>query len=248
MKRRIVTWILALILLCGALCGGVSAQTAPALQIVQITTQRDSVSVMFLCQDPMEGQVVTVLCQSEGGEILYVGEWENILQGIQSRSFPVDPKRIEGKYTLTLSGTNVISPSAMEFVAGESALKQKMAIKPNTTCGQLLAQLGVSAESASIAVGETLLSSEDRIPLGAQLTLNLGEGNSFLFVLYVAGDVDDSGTVDASDALRILQHSVQLRTLSETEQIAADVAQDDLVDALDALRILQYSVKLIAGF
>ena len=248
MKRRIVTWLLTLVLLCGILCGGVSAQTAPSLQIVQIAAQRDSVSVMFLCQDPVEGQAVTVLCQSEGGEILYVGEWDGILQGLQTRSFPVDPKRVEGKYTLTLSGTDVISPSAMEFAAGESAAKQKMAIKPGTTCGQLLEQLGVSADSASIAVGETPLALEDRIPLGAQLTLGLEGENQFHFILYVAGDADDNGTIDASDALRILQHAVQLRTLSETEQIAADVAQDGLVDALDALRILQYSVKLIAGF
>lgn len=62
------------------------------------------------------------------------------------------------------------------------------------------------------------------------------------------GDINESGTIDASDALLALQHSVQLITLEDGAFMAANVDGNDSVDASDALLILQYSVKLIDSF
>lgn len=59
------------------------------------------------------------------------------------------------------------------------------------------------------------------------------------------GDINDDGSIDASDALLALQHSVKLITLSESEFLVANVDASDTVDASDALLILQASVKLI---
>ncbi len=64
----------------------------------------------------------------------------------------------------------------------------------------------------------------------------------------VYGDINGSGTIDASDALLALQHSVELTTLEGDAFTAADVTNDGSVDAADALNILQYSVELIDHF
>ena len=62
------------------------------------------------------------------------------------------------------------------------------------------------------------------------------------------GDVDNNGTIDASDALRVLQYSVQLTELTGDALVAADTNGDGVVNAADALLILQYSVELITVF
>ena len=62
------------------------------------------------------------------------------------------------------------------------------------------------------------------------------------------GDVNDDKKVDATDALWVLQHSVELRTLTETELKAADVTDLGKVDTKDALQILQKTVELIDQF
>ncbi len=62
------------------------------------------------------------------------------------------------------------------------------------------------------------------------------------------GDINADGNIDAADALKALQHSVNLIQLSETELLAADVDGNDAVNASDALLILQYSVDLTDHF
>ena len=59
------------------------------------------------------------------------------------------------------------------------------------------------------------------------------------------GDINDSGKVDASDALLALQHSVKLTQLKEQAIQIGDLNLDSAVDASDALQILQISVGLI---
>ena len=65
---------------------------------------------------------------------------------------------------------------------------------------------------------------------------------------YPTGDIDNGGTIDASDALMALQYSVNLTELTGRRLLAADVNGDGEINASDALLILQYSVGLIAVF
>ena len=62
------------------------------------------------------------------------------------------------------------------------------------------------------------------------------------------GDVNNDNQVNATDALWVLQHTVDLRKLTETELEAADVTDLGKVDTKDALQILQKTVELIDQF
>lgn len=62
------------------------------------------------------------------------------------------------------------------------------------------------------------------------------------------GDVNESGAVDSSDALVVLQHSVGKITLDQSKLIIADVSADDDVTSSDALLILQHAVGKISTF
>lgn len=62
------------------------------------------------------------------------------------------------------------------------------------------------------------------------------------------GDLDSSGSVNAGDALMVLQHATGIKTLADDVQAAADVDGDEKIVAGDALYILQYSAGLIEKF
>ncbi len=64
----------------------------------------------------------------------------------------------------------------------------------------------------------------------------------------LVGDVTENGTITAFDASYVLQHVVELRTLTGTSLAAADVSGDGSVSAYDASLILQYAVGIISGF
>ena len=64
----------------------------------------------------------------------------------------------------------------------------------------------------------------------------------------VYGDVDDDGDIDPTDALKVLQHTVDLAKLEGDRFTAADVDGNKDVNATDALYILQYVVEIIDTF
>ena len=64
----------------------------------------------------------------------------------------------------------------------------------------------------------------------------------------MCGDVNDDKAVDATDALWVLQHSVELRMLTETEQKAADVTDIGKVDTKDVSPTSWKTVELIDRF
>ena len=65
---------------------------------------------------------------------------------------------------------------------------------------------------------------------------------------YLFGDVNNSSTIDATDALLILQNSVNKIAFDEMQTLLGDVNKNGNIDASDALLILQRSIGKIATF
>lgn len=62
------------------------------------------------------------------------------------------------------------------------------------------------------------------------------------------GDVNADGVINSVDALRVLQHSVDIIQLQDAAAKRADVNKDKIINSNDALNILRYSVGLITDF
>ena len=62
------------------------------------------------------------------------------------------------------------------------------------------------------------------------------------------GDVNADGVINSADALRVLQHSVDIIQLQDAAAKRADVNEDKIINSNDALNILRYSVGLITDF
>lgn len=62
------------------------------------------------------------------------------------------------------------------------------------------------------------------------------------FVPYKLGDANNSGVVDISDAITILQYLVKKAELPGVQYLAADVNKSGIVDVSDAVCVLQYLV------
>ena len=58
------------------------------------------------------------------------------------------------------------------------------------------------------------------------------------------GDINSDGRVNSTDALIVLQYSVQNITLNSQQKLAADMNGDGKINSIDALKILQKSVGI----
>lgn len=67
---------------------------------------------------------------------------------------------------------------------------------------------------------------------------------------YLLGNVtnDAQGIINISDALAVIDHIADRKTLEGTSILAADVTQDGLVNISDALRIIDYIAERITSF
>ena len=81
--------------------------------------------------------------------------------------------------------------------------------------------------------------STDSVNLKKVASLEYGEKPK-----YTLGDVDNDGKINSSDALLVLQHSVEILTLKDNALLAADVDKDGRILSSDALLILQHSVGI----
>ncbi len=132
----------------------------------------------------------------------------------------------------------------------------------------------VTADILNIREGpSTSYAAITQIPYGTAVSVNGIEGNSNWYVVSfhdsnnkyrtgycssdyiklqkiydVLGDIDTSGTVDATDALFVLHHTVGKIVLPEEALECADVNWDKEITPNDALIILHFSVGKITSF
>lgn len=87
----------------------------------------------------------------------------------------------------------------------------------------------------------------------------VGEGKAFTAVsgaeatfqyyqAYTPGDVDENGSVQVGDAVKILESVVGKTTLTKAQELAADVNGDGNVQVGDAVKVLEFVVGKITSF
>ena len=62
------------------------------------------------------------------------------------------------------------------------------------------------------------------------------------------GDINTDGKINSADALLVLQSSMGVITLTDTQKLLADVNEDGKINSTDALLILQYATGKITSF
>ncbi len=87
-------------------------------------------------------------------------------------------------------------------------------------------------------------SNEDLVATGDTIKIDLGT-RSITYTLVVKGDVDGDGDVTASDAYKVLQHSIELRKLEGVYLLAGQINGSEDLTAQDAYKILRYSIDII---
>ena len=122
------------------------------------------------------------------------------------------------------------------------------AMDPVLTSGTLLAIEAVRAEHA-VAGDSTVLHFEHCMYNNNRLRMGLQDG-----VMYISdfirpwGDVTNNGQVTAYDAAKILQHAVELITLTGEDALMADVSGRNSITSYDASLILQFVIGKLAQF
>lgn len=152
--------------------------------------------------------------------------------------------------------------SAQQLRVQDAALAQPLL---QTACAltEGSVRLGGASLEKAAAVGEiaavTFTVLEDCAPTAALQSASLlysgasvAENAGRLTALYAAGnaaplpgDLDESGTVDMDDAIRLVEYCNGRANLSDGELMAADVNGDGAVDLRDAALLLQYCNGLI---
>jgi len=122
------------------------------------------------------------------------------------------------------------------------------AINPVLTSGTLFVIEVVRAEHA-VAGDSTVLHFEDFIWNNNRLTGGLQDGVVYISdLIRPMGDVTGNGQVTAYDAAKILQHAVDLITLTREDALMADVSGKNGITSYDASLILQFVIGKISGF
>jgi len=79
-----------------------------------------------------------------------------------------------------------------------------------------------------------------------QISLPLDPTSTNTYTLNASVSETDTDPISVQDALYILQHIVELRTLDALQIKAADINTDDSITIQDALKVLQHNVELIS--
>ena len=148
---------------------------------------------------------------------------------VEAISFP------ESQLSLGLYGTVTLAPVFEPADATDQTVTWESSNKAVATVSRTGAVTAIGLGTATITATST--DGDHQASVTVTVSLNAGYG-----------DVDNNGSVDAADAVMVLQNSVGLLYLSEVQQETADVNGDGFVDAADAILILRYNVGLIDSF
>lgn len=161
-----------------------------------------------------------------------------------------------GAYSAFYKGAVKLSVDVSNLQNGEQYL---LLIVKNGTNGALtgdsiyyIAQAAATdSKVAFTAYPKTMSSGSYTVYLtGGGRTISSGAkvGSFDYYQAYTLGDVNEDGTIDSVDALKILQNWVGKIDLKSNQKLAADVNKDNAIDSVDALKILQLWIGKISSF
>lgn len=178
-------------------------------------------------------------------------KWDNNPSGSAGYVLYSDEKLVSGSsYTLSVGnaqtitgGSNITSPSVASQPTTPDSDETNAYYPPNPNYSptEESSTPESSQESSIVSSVPDPISSVVPVPSS---TPDESDTDDLIY-----GDVNGNGSVEASDALLTLQHSVRRITLEGDAFIVADVTEQyGVVTSSDALCILQYSVEIIDIF
>lgn len=103
---------------------------------------------------------------------------------------------------------------------------------------------GIDALLADFNIGKDLtVEAPEKIATGAKLVTKNGEEVLETYTIILMGDVNGDGAVNSTDALSVLNHSVERALLEGVFLAAADLDANGAINSFDALNILQIAVE-----
>lgn len=210
-------------------------------EIVEISNDGKNVTVS--CQ--IEGNItskLTLICSGEDNSVIYIEELNAINYGYYEITFPILSNSNSQKYTISIGGNNFTTPVSKSFYLIETSSPQYILVTAGKTVYELKNIL--KNNNASFYRNGTLLSNNDVVK--ALDTISLFNGSQTVErKVIVMGDIDLSGSVNATDALLALQHNVGKITITGASFKAGDISRNGIIDSECALKILQFTVKKI---
>lgn len=147
-----------------------------------------------------------------------------------------------------------VEPPVDPTVTPEEIIESTFTAKADTEnkviflCQLELAGADVIAKLGEAGYTEVTVSTEI---IGTGTTLEIKSGEETLtYTFIIPGDTNGNGTVNSSDALDILNHSVESVIMTGNALIAGDINGDGVINSGDALEVLQIAVgqKEIASY
>ena len=103
---------------------------------------------------------------------------------------------------------------------------------------------GIDTLLADFSIGRDLtVEAPEKIATGAKLVTKNGEEVLETYTIILMGDVNGDGAVNSTDALSVLNHSVERALLEGVFLAAADLDANEALNSFDALNILQIAVE-----
>ena len=253
MKHTFLIWICCIVLLGTlALPSGLAAQASdpPTVRFVDLAADADGLlTITYLCERPQQGQTITVKCTradengQDSGQILYLDEHTADRAGLHTQQLPLQSQESTGKVIVSIGGTDIARPDIAVYDFEQPAQRLYLGVNVNQTVGELKQLLGAES-SPAVWDGETELEDSALLTSNYQCTFTLGE-TPYTRQTIVLGDVDESNTITAVDALIVLKTSIAAHSLEDWQVFAADCDRQQGITAVDALVILQYSINKI---
>lgn len=210
-------------------------------EIVEISNDGKNVTVSCQCEGNITSKL-TIKCMGEDNSVIYINELSAINYGYYEFSFPILSNSNSQKYTVSIGGNNFTTPVSKSFYLIETSSPQYILVTAGKTVAELKTIL--KNNNASFYRNGTTLSNNDVVE--ALDTVSLFNGSKTVErKVIVMGDIDLSGSVDATDALLALQHNVGKITITGASFKAGDISRNGTIDSECALKILHFTVKKI---